>query len=382
MLRRTIYIFACLLLAGLNSYSQEVKFAGTADKKFDGNKIVLYNRATNDHDSAVIKDGKFAFNVSFKEPTIYLFYSQHEMKTKGGYTPYGIMVTEPGTIKIDADVENFSDSKVSGSKENELYKGFAEKGSKAQQKIMNELYEKYGKEFVMNRKPDTSDTKYKQLLQDYYKLSEANQKDQLESLQQFIKANPESFAAVYLLNSYSTMIDLAEAESLYASLSPKYKDTRSGQSIAKVIEARKITAIGKIAPDFQQPDTLGNAVKLSSLRGKYVLVDFWASWCGPCRAENPNLVRTFNKYKDKGFTVLGVSLDQPGKKDAWLAAIHKDNLTWTQVSDLKFWDNEVAVLYGIKAIPSNLLLDPQGKIIAKDLRGEDLDKKLSELFGG
>ena len=175
---------------------------------------------------------------------------------------------------------------------------------------------------------------------------------------------------------------MPELENLYGSIPSKYKDTKSGKSISSIINARKITAIGKIAPDFTQPDTSGKPVKLSDLRGKYVLVDFWASWCGPCRAENPNLVKTFDRYKDKGFTVLGISLDQPGKKDAWLAAIHKDNLTWTQVSDLKFWDNEVAVLYGVKAIPTNLLLDPEGKIIAKDLRGEDLSKKLSELFGG
>ncbi|HWJ92373.1 MAG TPA: TlpA disulfide reductase family protein, partial [Flavisolibacter sp.] len=217
---------------------------------------------------------------------------------------------------------------------------------------------------------------------DYYKLSDANQKTETEDLKRFIVDHPDAFASVYLLNSYSTTLDMSDLESLYASLSPKYKDTRSGQSVAKGIEARKITAIGKTAPDFMQPDTSGNTVKLTDLRGKYVLVDFWASWCGPCRAENPNLVKTFTRYKDKGFTVLGVSLDQPGKKDASLAAIHKDGLTWTQVSDLKFWDNEAAVLYGIKAIPSNLLLDPQGKIIAKDLRGEELAKKLSELFGG
>ncbi|HTH31500.1 MAG TPA: TlpA disulfide reductase family protein [Lacibacter sp.] len=135
-----------------------------------------------------------------------------------------------------------------------------------------------------------------------------------------------------------------------------------------------------MAPYFSQADTSGIAVKLSDFRGKYVLIDFWASWCGPCRAENPNLVKTFNTYKDKGFTVLGVSLDQPGKKDAWLGAIHKDQLTWTQVSDLKFWDNEAAVLYGIKGIPANLLLDKDGKIIAKDLRGADLDNKLAEVF--
>ena len=174
---------------------------------------------------------------------------------------------------------------------------------------------------------------------------------------------------------------MPELESLYSTLSSTYKETRNGKSIVKGIEARKITAIGKIAPDFTQPDTLGKAVKLSDLRGKYVLVDFWASWCGPCRAENPNLVKSFNRFKDKGFTVLGVSLDQPGKKDAWIGAIHKDGLTWTQVSDLKFWDNEAAVLYGIKAVPANLLLDREGKIIAKDLRGADLDKKLSEVFG-
>ena len=105
---------------------------------------------------------------------------------------------------------------------------------------------------------------------------------------------------------------------------------------------------------------------------KYVLVDFWASWCGPCRVENPNVVKVFNQYKDKGFTVLGVSLDREGAKDKWMKAIHDDNLTWTHVSDLKFWNNAVAQQYGIKAIPMNLLIDPQGKIIAKNIRGEEL----------
>lgn len=382
MFKKLQYLIAGLLLTGLASYAQEVKFAGTADKKYDGNKIILYNRATGDHDSAILKDGRFVFTVSFKEPTRYMFYSALELKTKGGYSPYGILVTEPGTIKIDADLENFSDSKVSGSKENALYKSFSAESGKAQERVMNTLYSTYGKEFVNNRKPDTADSRYKQMVQDYYKLSDANQKDELERLKKFVKDHPDSYTAVYLMDGLGRSMELPELETLYASLSSKYKDTRSGKSIANGIEARKITAVGKTAPDFTQPDTLGKAVTLSSFRGQYVLVDFWASWCGPCRAENPNLVKTFNKYKDKGFTVLGVSLDQPGKKEAWLGAVHKDNLTWTQVSDLKFWDNEAAVLYGVKAIPTNVLLDPQGKIIAKDLRGEELAKKLSELLGG
>ena len=375
------FLIAVLLLTGLGSFAQEVKFSGTADKKYDGNKIVLYNRATGDHDSAVLKDGKFILTVSFKEPTRYFFYSDYERRTKGGYSPFGVLVTEPGTVSIDADIESFFKSKITGAKENSLYNSFAEVSNAAQKKMMDDLTLKYGAELINNRKPDTSDIRYKQLLEDYRLMSEANQKLESVRLKLFVKTNPGAFASVLLLDGNARTMELQELESLYHALSPTYKETRSGKSIVKGIEARKITAIGKTAPDFTQPDTLGRAVKLSDLRGKYVLVDFWASWCGPCRAENPNLVKSFNRFKDKGFTVLGVSLDQPGKKEAWMAAIHKDGLAWTQVSDLKFWDNEAAVLYGIKAVPANLLLDREGKIIAKDLRGAELDKKLSEVFG-
>lgn len=138
MSKKITYLFLALAV-GFAARSQQVKFAGTADKKFEGSKIVLYNRATNDHDSAFVKDGKFAFTLSFKEPTIYMFYSEYEMKAKGGYAPYGIMVTEPGTVKIDADIPNFSESKVSGAKENDLYKKFSSESGKAQQKIMDDL---------------------------------------------------------------------------------------------------------------------------------------------------------------------------------------------------------------------------------------------------
>ncbi|HKO82823.1 MAG TPA: TlpA disulfide reductase family protein [Chitinophagaceae bacterium] len=145
-------------------------------------------------------------------------------------------------------------------------------------------------------------------------------------------------------------------------------------------KATSASWIGKQAPDFSMPDVNGKEVKLSSFRGKYVLVDFWASWCGPCRNENPNLVNAYNQFKDKNFTVLGVSLDRPGQKDKWLKAIKDDNLTWTNISDLRDWSSPVVALYGFDGIPFNVLIDPQGKVIGESLRGGGLERKLQEVL--
>lgn len=176
----------------------------------------------------------------------------------------------------------------------------------------------------------------------------------------------------------------------YANIFPKVKenlgtfyDLLSGEAkkgpFAEVIQKTLATAglgnIGTVLPDFKQNDVNGKSVSLSSLRGKYVLIDFWASWCGPCRAENPNVVKAYNTFKAKNFTVLGVSLDQDKAK--WLDAIKKDGLSWTHVSDLKYWNNEVAVQFGIQSIPANYLIDPKGVVIGKDLRGEELTRILT-----
>lgn len=171
--------------------------------------------------------------------------------------------------------------------------------------------------------------------------------------------------------------DIDRTSQLFDALSPEVKANDMGRYLAQQLEENKKNT-GVVLADFSQADTTGKEVSLSSFRGKYVLVDFWASWCGPCRMENPNVIKAYNKFKDRNFTILGVSLDKA--KQAWVDAINMDGLTWTHVSDLQGWANAVAVKFGITSIPQNFLLDPEGKVIGKNLRGASLERKLARIL--
>ena len=203
-----------------------------------------------------------------------------------------------------------------------------------------------------------------------------------KEIDNFIANKPKSIVSPFILSvTYSFNEDVVMLENRFKKLDEKIQKTEAGIQLSEFIADAKVGAVGTDALDFSQPDTTGTSVSLSSFRGKYVLVDFWASWCGPCRTENPNVVESFKKFEAKNFTVLGVSLDRPGQKQKWVNAIHEDNLTWTHVSDLQFWNNSAAVLYKVKGIPQNFLVDPAGKIVAKNLRGPALEEKLCELLG-
>ncbi|MBC6612180.1 AhpC/TSA family protein [Hymenobacter sp. BT507] len=200
-----------------------------------------------------------------------------------------------------------------------------------------------------------------------------------QQLAAYIKDHPDSYASLDAVVQIGDAVpNYAEVGPLYDMLSPAIKNTPEGQKYGQLLAMRKAVAVGAQAPSFTQPTAEGKQVSLADYRGKYVLVDFWASWCGPCRAENPNITKIYNEFKHKKFDVLSVSLDSEEDREKWLKAVQTDQLPWTQVSDLKGWDNQAAKLYHIQAIPQNFLVDPSGKIVATNLRGDGLQAALAK----
>lgn len=353
---------------------QQAKINGQAKFADPVKKMYLYYSKAGEQvtDSTNLRDGHFTFIEKVAEPSLATLVVRFDAKDSVTRRPEGMQLyIEPGTINVKA-TDSLKNAIVSGS---ESQKDFEKLQSLL--KPYNEKMSAFRTQYMDYRK--NNDTAGMKKIED-----EADALDSVMNQEVYLKyamSNPTSPVALYAIETYSGYdMDPSKVEPFYEKLASEIRNSGSGKAFYKRIETAKKTAVGSMAMNFTQPDTLGHPVSLSNFKGKYVLLDFWASWCGPCRAENPNVVKAFNEYKDKNFTVLSVSLDQPGKKEAWLNAIHKDGLTWTHVSDLKFWDNAVAKEYGIRAIPQNLLLDPSGKIIAKNIRGEELNKKLAEIF--
>jgi peroxiredoxin len=387
-MRKLIYTPLILLFACNNNKQSSFEVEGTI--KNSGAQTVYLEEASIGSfrpvivDSAKLdKNGKFQMDALSKEETIY------NLRLDENVYPFVSLINDSKHITINADLQGKEIYTVKGSRASEQLKEFLANSGEKLRSVYN-----------TNR---TIDSLQKAAVGDsIVGLQVAERSRAANELKKytadFISKSKSPALSVFALGTFQSMASNPafaidgfsgdEMQGLVSQTAAKFPEHQGLASINKTMQAEQQKAkaaaasslLNKPAPDFTLPDVNGNPVSLSSYKGKYVLVDFWASWCRPCRMENPNVVQAYNKFKDKNFTVLGVSLDRPDGKDDWVKAIKDDKLEWTHVSDLKFWESSIVPLYRFEGIPYNVLVDPTGKIIAESLRGQDLERKLAEVL--
>lgn len=372
---KTLVTAAIGLLAFSAHAQQGFSIKGKLSGIKDGQKVMLsYHTGENDvTDSAIVRNGSFLLKGMVKDVI------KAKITLKDPKTDKEPMTMEKMMAMDEQDffLENRIFSITGSNMKTALIKGGAAQADylvlKAQLKPfedkMKPLSEKMGQYFRENNEK-AKDELFPQL--------RAIRMDMTKVEDAFIYQYPDSYVSLDLIDGKSGVIDPKRFEPFFTALSPRIQNSIKGKDLAARLKVAKKIDIGQPAMDFVQNNTKGVPVALSSLKGKYVLIDFWASWCGPCRQENPNVLKAYQKFKDKNFEIIAVSLDN--NKEAWLKAIETDGLPWIHVSDLKGWKNAVAAEYDVKAVPQNFLIGPDGKILAKNLIGKELEEELSQLI--
>ncbi len=371
---RNISLFLLLSLPFL-SLAQEVKpFEIKAINAGDVKKIYLMYYSFDDDekilDSAIVKDGRFSLKGEIKGVSYAgLLFREHINNQNERSSKDTWFYLHPGKTEIDFSKE---DKVTGGSEEVLTYLAFKKEVDEKRDFYKSAEYLDKRKEIehLLNQVKEKEEA----LNQVYGNPKDVFQKSKLD----FIKNHPDNpLSLMFVSDLAGSKPNADELFPIFNSLSPELKSSKRGKRFETMLKGLAFV-VGAQSVDFGQATPEGKTIKLSDLKGKYVLVDFWASWCVPCRQENPNIVKAYQQFKDKNFEILAVSLDND--KASWEKAIKDDKLTWLHISDLKGWKNEVAGIYAIRAVPSNFLIDPQGKIIAKNLRGEELEKVLSQVI--
>lgn len=363
-----IFVLIIYLLTSCNTSSPDYKITVNLQCDNDNQYLFLFKEIGMKMDSALIKNGECVFSASLYEPQLC------------GITPSknpsdGVFfILDYGKTNITGDIKNFSRSKISfeNSKNNDLFDHF----NKKNQIVSNQQYSYYQKKIEAEK---INDTLIINRIQDSISVLSKHFRDFIIDFANTNK-NHEGLAIAISENLIASKYDTKVLFDIYNSYPDKLKSSFYGTKLLNHLNEQNspVLQVGDQILDFTLNDINGKSVSILDYRNKFVLIDFWASWCGPCRAENPNLLKVYEKYKSKGFEIIGISLDTD--KDNWLKAIEKDNLSWVNLSDFKGWDNELVQHYKIRGIPRNMLIDKMGKIIDVDLRGADLINKLDQIF--
>ena len=353
-----------------NLKDNEFLISGTANGIENGKKVFVEIQDENGviaKDTGVIENGKFELKGSTDNIDLGFIRIENEKINLP-------IILEEGKIKINIVKDSLQKSTIEGTFNNDKFQKFNNESVAILEKVKKFEKENNSK---MQKALAANDTVTVNKIKKEYKNFQNDMNDYSKT---FIKNNPDAFISVLLLENFlmREYIPATEIKSFYDKLDKKLVNTKSAQNIKKTLDLMLAVVIGKPAPKFSAKSPEGKLISLDESLGKVTIVDFWASWCAPCRKENPNVVALYNEYHSKGLNIIGVSLDQDAKK--WKDAIAKDNLSWIHVSNLKYWDEPIGKQYGISSIPATFILDAKGNIVAKDLRGDALRAKVKELL--